>query len=51
MLIEDNFFKSYFANSSKYYKNIKKTKKIYNFFLTDLKNLKIPICNLCLESI
>ncbi len=43
MLKKDNFFKSYFINSGKYYVNIKKTKKIYNSFITDLKNYKIPL--------
>ena len=43
MLKKDNFFKGYFVNSNKYYENIRKTKKIYNTFLTDLKNLKIPL--------
>ena len=43
MLKKDNFFKSYLVNSRKYYQNIKKTKKIYNSFLADLKNSKIPL--------
>ena len=43
MLKKDNFFKSYFVNSNRYYLNIKKTKKIYNSFLTDLKNSKMPL--------
>ena len=43
MLKKDNFFKSYLVNSSKYYQNIKKTKKIFNSFLADLKNSKIPL--------
>ena len=43
MLKEDNFFKNYFANSSKYNKNLKKTKKFFNSFLLDLKNNKIPL--------
>ena len=43
MLKKNNFFKGYFVNSNKYYENIKKTKKIYNTFLTDLKNFKIPL--------
>ena len=43
MLKKDNFFKSYFINSGKYYKNINKTKKIYNHFLKDLENKKIPL--------
>ena len=43
MLKEDNFFKNYFANSSKYNKNLKKTKKFFNSFLVDLKSNKIPL--------
>ncbi len=43
MLKKDNFFKNNFVNSKKYYENIKKTKKIYNTFLIDLKNFKIPL--------
>ena len=43
MLKKDNFFKSYFVNSSKYNGNIKKTKKVFNSFLTDLRNYKIPL--------
>jgi len=43
MLKKDNFFKSYFVNSSKYNRNIKKTKKVFNSFLIDLKNYKIPL--------
>ena len=43
MLKEDNFFKNYFANSSKYNKNLKKTKKFFNSFLVDLENNKIPM--------
>ena len=43
MLKEDNFFKNYFTNSSKYNKNLKKTKKFFNSFLVDLKNNQIPL--------
>ena len=43
MLKKDNFFKNYFIHSSKYYNNIKKTKKIFKSFLVDLKNFKIPL--------
>ena len=43
MLKKDNFFKNYFVNSSKYNKNLKKIKKIFNSFLTDLKNSRIPL--------
>ncbi len=40
---KDNLFKNYFNNSDKYKKNIKKTKKIFNSFLMDLKNNRIPL--------
>ena len=43
MLKKSNFFKSYFINSSKYYKNIIKTKKVFNSFLIDLENSNIPL--------
>ena len=43
MLKKDNFFKSYFIKSNRYNENIKKTKKIYNSFLTDLKICRIPL--------
>ena len=43
MLKKSNFFKSYFINSSKYYKNIIKTKKVFNSFLIDLENNNIPL--------
>ena len=45
MLKKDNFFKNYFIGSSKYKKNLKKTKKNFNSFLVDLKNNKIPLLN------
>ena len=45
MLKKDNFFKGYFANSDKFKKNIKNTKNVFNSFLTDLKNSKIPLLN------
>ena len=45
MFKKDNFFKSYFGNSSNYNKNLKKTKKIFNHFLEDLKSNKIPLLN------
>ena len=45
MLKKDDFFKSYFANSSPYNKNLKKTKKIFNSFLIDYKNKKFPLLN------
>ena len=43
MLKKDNFFKSYLINLRKYNKNLKKTKKIFNSFLVDLKNNQIPL--------
>ena len=43
MLKKSNFFKSYFINSSKYYKNIIRTKKVFNSFLIDLENSNIPL--------
>ena len=43
MLKKDNFFKNYFINSKKYSQNLKKTKKIFNHFLLDLKNNQIPL--------
>ena len=43
MLKKDNFFKNYFVNSRNYYKNLKKTKNIFNSFLTDLKNFELPL--------
>ena len=43
MLKKDNFFKNYFTNLVKYNKNLKKTKKVFNSFLVDLKNNQIPL--------
>ena len=43
MLKKNNFFENYFINSSKYHNNLKKTKKIFNSFLIDIKNYKIPL--------
>ena len=43
MLKKDSFFKNYFTNVSNYNKNLKKTKKVFNSFLIDLKNFKIPL--------
>ena len=39
MLIENNFF----LNSKKFYHNLKKTKKLFNSFKSDLNSLKIPL--------
>ena len=43
MLKKDNFFKENLLNSSKYNKNLKKTKFFYNSFLLDLKDNLIPL--------
>ena len=43
MLKKDNFFKNYFANSSNYKKNLKKTKKNFNSLILDFKNGEIPL--------
>ena len=43
MLKKENFFKDYFKASSNYNKNLKKTKKVFNSFLYDLENNKIPL--------
>jgi len=43
MFKKNNFFRNYLTNSKKYYSNLKKTKKIFNSFLIDLKNNQIPL--------
>ena len=43
MFKKDNFFKGNFVNSRKYNINLKKTKKVINSFLNDLKNFKSPL--------
>ena len=43
MLKKDNFFKSYFINLSQYNNSLKKTKKIFDSFLVDLKKDQIPL--------
>ena len=43
MLKKDNFFKSYFINLSQYNNSLKKTKKIFDSFLVDLKKNQIPL--------
>ena len=43
MIKRDNFFKNYIKNSSAYHNNLKKTKKVFNSFLTELKNFDIPL--------
>ena len=43
MFKKEIFFRGGIINSKSYYKNLKKTKKIFNSFLIDLKNFKIPL--------
>ena len=43
MLKKDNFFKSCFINSNKYYNNLIKTKKVFNSFELDFNNFEIPL--------
>ena len=43
MLKKGNFFRSNFGNSKSYYKNVTKTKKIFNSLLVDLKNFRVPL--------
>jgi len=43
MLRKDNFFKNYFNKLKNYNKNLKKTKKVFNSFILDLKNNQIPL--------
>ena len=43
MLKKANFFKHYFVRSREYNKNLKKTKKVFNSFLLDLRNNQIPL--------
>ena len=43
MLKKDNFFKHYFVRPREYNKNLKRTKKVFNTFLLDLRNNKIPL--------
>ena len=43
MLKKNNFFKHYFIKSTKYKKNLKKTKKVFTTFLLDLRNNQIPL--------
>ena len=43
MLKKDNFFKSYFINSNKYYNNLIKTKKVFNSLELDFNNSEIPL--------
>ena len=43
MFRKNNFFQNYFITSKKYNQNLKKTKKIFNHFLLDLKNNQIPL--------
>ena len=43
MLSKDNFFKNYFVSNYNFKKNYKKTKKVFNSLLIDLKNNNIPL--------
>ena len=43
MLKKDNFFKNYFTGKSKYNKNLKKTKKIFNSLIIDFEKNEIPL--------
>ena len=43
MFNKDNFFKSYSLESNKYYQNIKKTKKICNTIIKEIKSKKNPL--------
>ena len=43
MLKKDNFFKSYSNSTTKHKINLKKTEKVFNSFVLDLKNSKIPL--------
>jgi hypothetical protein len=43
MLKKDNFFKHRFIRSKEYKKNLRKTKKVFNAFLLDLRNNEIPL--------
>ena len=45
MLNKDNFFKNYTKETKNYYQNLNKTKKVFNSFLIDLKNLEVPLLN------
>ena len=43
MLIKNNFINNFFFKSKKFYKNLKKTKKVFKSFESDLKNFEIPL--------
>jgi len=43
MIKKENFFKNNLSTSSKYKNNLKKTRKIFESFLVDLKNNQIPL--------
>ena len=43
MFKKDNFFKSYFINSTKYRENLKKTNFFFNSLLIELENNEIPM--------
>jgi len=43
MIKKDSFFISYTNRSRSYYKNLKRTKKIFSSFLNDINNFEIPL--------
>ena len=43
MLNKNIFFNNFFFKSKKFYQNLKKTQKIFNFFQSNLKNFEIPL--------
>ncbi len=43
MLRKDNFFKNYFVSNYNFKKNFRKTKKVFNSLLIDIKNNNIPL--------
>ena len=43
MLSKDNFFKNYFVSNYNFKKNFRKTKKVFNSLLIDIKNNNIPL--------
>ena len=45
MLNKNNFFNNFFLHSKQFNTNLKRTKKVYKSFKSDLKNLAIPLLN------
>ena len=43
MIKKSSFFISYANRSRSYYKNLKKTKKIFSTLLSDISNFEIPL--------